>query len=432
MKAVLRCDLTEEGRPWDTGLLKRPVTGVPLLQRHLLALREAGLRQVEIRTHPDDRAVSEIVSKLHMPELEIALSQNPGPASGAALELRADTLVDPRLVQQIATMGNGASKVLGNGSLRCVDRYSGNYPVEAKSPYHVGVPEKEEATRLEAAPTDETLHPIGLDLKSGEDKAAALVDVGRFYWHRLKTPADFKTAGWKVLLATMKATDGIYAKTNRRVSLRISQLLSKTPVTPNMVTVFTFFCSLAAGFLYAGATYWTMLAGGFVSWVASMLDGVDGELARAKFQASDFGCWLEMVCDYLYYVFVFTGMGYGVMVQSGNPLWLYLGVGSAAGSVLGFAVVAHQRKLYSAQGDAGEYGLAFQQKVGRQAKSNPVYAATRKLTFLATRAALPYYIFIFTALGLVKVLLGFIAFGTALACFFAAYVTRLFRVPAAK
>ncbi len=435
MKAVLRCDLDEHSQRWDTRLLERTVSGVPLLKRHLLAFREAGLREVQVRVFDDDQGgVADLLKKYPVEGIRAVVeptSTLPG-AETATLQQRADTLIDPRLIQQIVSMWGEGPASRWTGPLECVDQHRDNYPLEAKTPYKVGVPEKDEAALLQSRPVDPKLHPIGLDLKTGPPLKPACVDVGRYYWHRLEDVEDFKIATRKTLLATMKATDGIYARTNRRVSLLISRLLINTPVTPNAVTLFTLVCSLVAGLLYAKGEYGFMVAGAFLSWAASMLDGVDGELARSKFQASDFGCWLEMVCDYLYYVFVFSGIGYGLEAATGNPIWFYLGVASAVGSLIGFAVVAHQRKLYSSQGDAGEYGLAFQRRVGAQSKKSPVYAATRKLTFLATRAALPYYIFIFTVLGLAKALLVLIFVGTSLSCFFAAYVTSLFTSPAAE
>ncbi len=433
MKAVLRCDLVEQDQRWDTSLLERPISGVPLLKRHLLAFRDAGFKAVEVRVFEDDQKVAEILKRCGADGVQAVVRPAPAEtAPEATLEQRADTLVDPRLVQQIASVWGEGPASKWTGPLECVDKHRDNYPAEAKTPYKVGVPEKDEASLLQSRPADSNLHPIGLEVKTGTRLKPAYVDVGRYYWHRCNGSKDFKIATRKTLLATMKVTDGIYARTNRRVSLRISRLLINTPVTPNAVTLFTLVCSLLAGLLYAKGEYSFMVAGAFLSWAASMLDGVDGELARAKFQASDFGCWLEMVCDYLYYVFVFSGMGYGLDAATGNPIWFYLGIASAIGSLIGFAVVAHQRKLYTSEGDAGDYGLAFQRKVGAQSKRNPVYAATRKLTFLATRAALPYYIFIFTVLGLAKALLVLIFVGTSLSCFFAAYVTSLFTSPAAE
>ena len=55
-----------------------------------------------------------------------------------------------------------------------------------------------------------------------------------------------------------------------------------------------------------------------LSLFASILDGCDGEVARLKLQESAFGCWLETICDYLYYLFIFVGMTIGLLRSTGN------------------------------------------------------------------------------------------------------------------
>ena len=68
-----------------------------------------------------------------------------------------------------------------------------------------------------------------------------------------------------------------------------------------------------------------MLIGAVLSVWSSILDGCDGEVARIKLQSSDFGCWLETVCDYLYYLFIFGGMSLGLTRTFGNRSYLAWG-----------------------------------------------------------------------------------------------------------
>jgi phosphatidylglycerophosphate synthase len=59
---------------------------------------------------------------------------------------------------------------------------------------------------------------------------------------------------------------------------------------------------------FAAGGYWNFLAGAVLGVVTSVLDGCDGELARLKLQVSDFGCWMDTFCDYLYYIVTFAGI----------------------------------------------------------------------------------------------------------------------------
>ena len=134
---------------------------------------------------------------------------------------------------------------------------------------------------------------------------------------RQRQLAERKLDGWLV-----KPTDGIFARANRTISIPISRRIIPFPITPNMVSLFTLGVSFAAGAFLALGGYWNMLTGAILSWFSSVLDGCDGEVARLKLQESAFGCWLETVCDNLYYLFIFSGLTIGLVRSSGNRSYL--------------------------------------------------------------------------------------------------------------
>jgi phosphatidylglycerophosphate synthase len=433
MKVILQTDLVESGRSWNTSLLELPVGGLPLLQRHLITYRRLGLDKVFVQIARGDETVREIVERCAIEGMRIEIVEGPEKVSeeesGWRLVHRADTVLDPKLLKQVQRILESGEK----SSFACVDAFPDNYDPEEKSPYKVGTPTAEEAVirekeTTETAETESVLHPVGLKvLRNGVfQEPTRLLLLGRYYWHRVESRSDGRLATRKILLATMKATDGMFARTNRRLSLLISRALINTPVTANMVTVVTFFISLGSGFLFAIGSYPVMVSGAFISWFASMLDGVDGEIARTKFQESDFGCWMEMVCDYCYYVFVFGGVGIGLARQTGNWIWLAMGIGSVFGVLMSFWAIARQRRIYARQGGVSDYGRAWQERVGAQ-KQNKLYQVMRAICFLPTRAALPYFIFILTAIGLAKLLLFFFFIGTNLTWTLVGYSDRLFR-----
>ena len=115
---------------------------------------------------------------------------------------------------------------------------------------------------------------------------------------------------------------GFLRETNRRISIPISRRIIPFPITPNMVSLFTLGVSFAAGVFLALGGYWNMLTGAVLSWFSSVLDGCDGEVARLKLQESAFGCWLETICDNLYYLFIFGGLTIGLVRSSGNRSYL--------------------------------------------------------------------------------------------------------------
>ena len=81
---------------------------------------------------------------------------------------------------------------------------------------------------------------------------------------------------------------------NRPLSRPMARALSTTSLTPNSLTVFTLFVACAAGALVASG--WN-IAGGILIQAASVIDGVDGEVARLKRMTTRFGGVLDAVTD---------------------------------------------------------------------------------------------------------------------------------------
>jgi CDP-L-myo-inositol myo-inositolphosphotransferase len=88
----------------------------------------------------------------------------------------------------------------------------------------------------------------------------------------------------------VKATDGIFARFNRRISIPISRRLVRFPITPNMVSLFTLGVSFLAGACFFMVGYLNIVLGALLGVFASILDGCDGEVARLKLRESEFGC----------------------------------------------------------------------------------------------------------------------------------------------
>lgn len=112
--------------------------------------------------------------------------------------------------------------------------------------------------------------------------------------------------------ACRKPVDGIVARhLNRHISIAISKRIVGLPVTPNMLSVFTFLLGVLGAWCCAQGGYWPVLAGAFFFQWNSILDGVDGELARVRFQHSKLGQWLDTVSDDASNLIFYAGLGAG-------------------------------------------------------------------------------------------------------------------------
>ncbi len=238
-------------------------------------------------------------------------------------------------------------------------------------------------------------------------------------WQKVANEQDRLVAEKKLESWLVKPTDGIFARMNRKVSIPISRQLIKFPITPNMVSLFTLGVSFASGLYFGLGGYWNALIGAILSVWASILDGCDGEVARLKLQASDFGCWLDTICDYLYYIFIFVGMTVGLVRSTGKTSYLTWGGMLLLGAIAMFVLASVGRKRLS--GQRPEQYLAVWQKKAESQKSNPLAYIGRHLEFIIRRCFLPYALLAFALLNLTWIPICFGAAGAILAWIISGY-----------
>ena len=94
---------------------------------------------------------------------------------------------------------------------------------------------------------------------------------------------------------------------NRRFSRPIARVLAHTPVTPNQVSFIAFLMAAgAAALFYYDLNIWA----GVLVQASSIVDGVDGDLARAKNMASRFGGFFDALLDRYADAVILAGLGY--------------------------------------------------------------------------------------------------------------------------
>jgi phosphatidylglycerophosphate synthase len=127
------------------------------------------------------------------------------------------------------------------------------------------------------------------------------------------------------LAATTAKTDGFMARHfDRRLSRLVSRRIARTPLTPNMVTLFNVAIGLAGAYLFSRGGYGAHVAGSLIFLLCVILDGVDGEVARLKLKETVFGRYLDIITDNIVHVALFIGIALGVARKTGNEQYLYV------------------------------------------------------------------------------------------------------------
>jgi phosphatidylglycerophosphate synthase len=145
----------------------------------------------------------------------------------------------------------------------------------------------------------------------------------------------------EILRRTGKAGDGPVSRTlNRPISRSISALLLRLEgVRPIHATLGTALLATAmfAALLMGGAS--GLILGGLLFQAASIFDGVDGEIARATFRASDSGAMLDNVIDIATNLLFILGVTVN-LAAAGSRLAPMLTAWAFALFLLGLAAVA--------------------------------------------------------------------------------------------
>ena len=127
---------------------------------------------------------------------------------------------------------------------------------------------------------------------------AKVFDIKDDYWIDVDDEKTFKKAEKKYLTTLKKQSDGPISRyLNRPVSIMISRYLVKTNITPNFLSFFSFILCCVGAISFFLGEYFYLLLGAILAQVSSIIDGCDGEIARLKFQETEFGGWFDAVLD---------------------------------------------------------------------------------------------------------------------------------------
>lgn len=242
------------------------VGGLPPLTRQLLTLASAGCDAVAVlgidRMPEDARVRVPIVAQV--------------PPHRRALVVRADVAshrsVAPRLAHEAAP---GPDEVVRVGH-------------DAAAYYLAGETRTAEVVRA-LRTGDVAVFDSELPLLGG--LSAEFVVAAR-------TPTERAQATERLLDSLIKPTSGIFERLYMRPLSKLhTRLLLDTAITPNQITVVTTLLGLAAAALVALPDRRMVVAGALLHLYMRVVDCIDGELARLRYQGSKLGSWLDPIGD---------------------------------------------------------------------------------------------------------------------------------------
>lgn len=292
----------------------RRVAGREILYRALASLRALGIEEIVLVVNPPHRAEFERFLRRHGFAARIVLNPHPERGNGYSLHLAREAVSGPFVL----LMGD---HIYGEGFLRKATRGEGL--VVDPEPRFI---DRDEATKVairegrvadigkgledpDAYDTgffvlDPSIFAVTVEL-AAEKGTFELSEVVRRaalpvhpvpgeFWTDVDTPQDIRRVRALLVAQAVKGTgDGLVSRLlNRRISTRISRWLVER-VTPWQASGATF----GVGLLAAGLNFLHPAAAAVLYQVSSILDGVDGEIARASLRTSPRGGWVDSVLD---------------------------------------------------------------------------------------------------------------------------------------
>lgn len=227
--------------------------------------------------------------------------------------------------------------------------------------------------------------------------------------------ASRRRAEWTLIRGMNKSFEGpVDALINWRFSMRITRALAATRVSPNQVTVLAILVGLAAGWTASLGAAWSFALAGVLLQLNSILDSVDGELARLRFQYSRLGQWLDNLGDDL----VDNGFVVGVGAGLGGA-WLTVALAAAAGRIVvsAWTYVSVYRRTGS--GDVFAHRWWFE---GDKQSTDELYDPTSPLTWLRSLGRRDTFVFAWMLACLVRFPPWVVGHGAVIA---AIYVTLM-------
>lgn len=334
------------------------VGGLRLLERSVLTLREAGVENFRIVVGAyRDQVMEEMKNspRLHGVNIEFVVSENYELGNGVSfgdgaagfdepfLLTMSDHIFSPETVKnfiQKATAEAHLPALACDGDLEGVFDMDDATKVASRSGFihHIG----KEITEYDLVDTGLFYFPAGYG-KSASEKAKAgahsvsniiqqFIDgegvralaLDNAMWQDVDDPSMKREAERRLMKMLIRPEDGwVSRKINRYFSTRISFMLAKYGVRPNIVTTIVFMLTMLGAWFASSGVYESIVIGALIFQLASILDGCDGELARLTFRTSRFGTWYERFSGDLRYIIFFEALGVSAWRATGSQVYLF-------------------------------------------------------------------------------------------------------------
>ncbi len=336
------------------------VGGVPLVERAVRGLLRAGIEKVVVVVGYQAGPVAAVVKRLAPGRVRAVYARDWAQGNGSSLAaaerlldvdddlfvlVTMDHLFGDGTIEQLVR--TGAPAVLVDGSpkdavwaegtrvrIRRGAAYAFSKEIE-EPPVDCGaflLPRDVFAAQREAALEGEHLLASAITRLARKRPLRAVPLPRKGWWQDIDTPDDMRVAKRRLRRSLVKAGDGPVSRyLNRPLSTRLSMLAASLGISADVLSLFSAALGSIGAWLLARGSG---VAGALAVHGSSVLDGVDGEVARLRLRASARGALLDGVLDRVVDAAVIAALGIWALRDGVVPTTAVLLVGAATATAI--------------------------------------------------------------------------------------------------
>ena len=219
------------------------------------------------------------------------------------------------------------------------------------------------APRLAGARGDDSLAGAVTELASTTSLESVPLRPGA-RWLDVDTPEDLRRLRPFIRRSLTKNADGPVSRyLNRPISTRVSMALSNMPISADAVSFAAFAVAIGAALALANGA---AVLGAVLVQLASIVDGIDGEIARLRFRSSPRGALLDGVLDRLADAAIIGGLAvWALTYDLATERVIWLAVLATTGAMLSMATKDRISALELTSSRERGIGLLFGGRDGR-------------------------------------------------------------------